>query len=181
MTLGWRVVFLIVTLAGWGGTSRAAEPERSCSEAWYRSIEQRLSTGDGHGHGSDLGSDEWKSVVGFKLGVRGAADVPSGDSDAWCRYVERLVREGRPLSPATGPSYSCEKVAPGSVEGMVCKDAALSKLDRKLADVYATMSDAASRTRTSAASPSYRRDIASSRRPGPSGSPATATRPTRSS
>jgi len=135
------VVLLIVTLAGGVGTSWAAEPERSCSEAWYRSIEQRLSTGDGHGHGPDVGSEEWKSVVEFKLGVRGAADVPSRESDAWCRYVDGLMREGRPSSsPAARPSYSCEKVAPGSVEDMVCKDAALSTLDRKLADVYAAAS-----------------------------------------
>jgi hypothetical protein len=123
------VVLLIAALAGGAGTARAAEPERPCSDAWYRSIEQRLSTGDGHGHGPDVGSDEWKSVVEFELGVRGAADVPSRDGDEWCRYVDRLVRESRPSSRTAGPSFSCEKVAPGSVEDMVCKDAALSRLD----------------------------------------------------
>lgn len=38
---------------------------------------------------------------------------------------------------AQGPSYSCAKVEAGSVEEMICKDEALSALDRTLADVYA--------------------------------------------
>ncbi len=38
---------------------------------------------------------------------------------------------------AEGPSYACDKVSPGSIEEMVCRDAELSALDRKLAGVYA--------------------------------------------
>ena len=38
---------------------------------------------------------------------------------------------------AQNPSFSCDKVRPGSIEEMICTDAALSRLDRKLADVYA--------------------------------------------
>lgn len=41
---------------------------------------------------------------------------------------------------AQGPSYSCDKVEAGSIEEMVCKDAGLSALDRKLAGVYAEAS-----------------------------------------
>ncbi|MFO1406599.1 MAG: MliC family protein [Steroidobacteraceae bacterium] len=37
----------------------------------------------------------------------------------------------------TEPSYSCAKVEKGSVEALVCSDAGLSALDRKLAGVYA--------------------------------------------
>lgn len=44
-------------------------------------------------------------------------------------------------SPATaadtGPSYSCANVEKGSIEALVCSDAGLSALDRKLAGVYA--------------------------------------------
>lgn len=35
-----------------------------------------------------------------------------------------------------GPSYSCAKVEAGSIEALVCGDAALSALDRQLAAVY---------------------------------------------
>ena len=38
---------------------------------------------------------------------------------------------------AQTPSFSCSKVESGSIEDMVCKDGALSALDRRLADVYA--------------------------------------------
>jgi uncharacterized protein len=41
---------------------------------------------------------------------------------------------------AQGPSYGCDKVKAGSIEAMICQDAALSALDRKLADVYAAAS-----------------------------------------
>lgn len=61
------------------------QSEALCSDAWYQSIEKKVLTGDGQGHGPDLGSDEWKSVVDFKLGIRGQPDVPGRDSQAWCR------------------------------------------------------------------------------------------------
>jgi len=41
---------------------------------------------------------------------------------------------------AAAPSFDCRKVKAGSIEEMVCRDEALSALDRKLADVYAAAS-----------------------------------------
>lgn len=38
--------------------------------------------------------------------------------------------------PAPGPSFSCAKVVDGGIEQMICNDAGLSLLDRKLAAVY---------------------------------------------
>lgn len=38
---------------------------------------------------------------------------------------------------ARGPSFPCDKVKEGSIEDMICKDAELAALDRKLAGVYA--------------------------------------------
>ena len=73
-----------------GGTSDSPEP---CSNAWNRHVDQILVSGDGQGHGPDLGSDEWKGVIEFKLGVRGQADVPARDSGDWCWFIDRLVRE----------------------------------------------------------------------------------------
>ena len=41
---------------------------------------------------------------------------------------------------AEGPSFDCAKVVAGSIEELVCKEPALSALDRKLAGVYAAAS-----------------------------------------
>ncbi len=38
--------------------------------------------------------------------------------------------------PVPGPSYSCANVIDGGIEQMICNDAGLSMLDRKLAAVY---------------------------------------------
>lgn len=40
-------------------------------------------------------------------------------------------------TPTQGPSFACHAVAAGSIEAMICGDAELSALDRKLAGVYA--------------------------------------------
>ena len=85
---------------------RASAPvPQPCSDAWYRLVEASLPTGDGQGHGPDPGSDEWKSVIEFRLGIRGKAGVPARDSEAWCRHVGRLVgvadaADAPPATPA---------------------------------------------------------------------------------
>lgn len=38
---------------------------------------------------------------------------------------------------AAGPSFDCDKIRPGSIEEMICKDDRLSAMDRTLAAVYA--------------------------------------------
>jgi hypothetical protein len=73
-----------------------ASMEGLCSDAWYRSIEAKVPTGDGQGHGPDVGSDEWKSVVEFKLGIRGRPGLPSRDSQGWCSHIDGIVRERGP-------------------------------------------------------------------------------------
>jgi uncharacterized protein len=118
-----------------------------CSESWYRFIDQKVQTGDGQGHGPDIGSEEWKSVIEFKLGLRGQPNLPERESEAWCRRIDQIVREKEaPLrsdaSPASaagaaGPSYDCSKVETGSIEALICRDPELAALDRKLARVYA--------------------------------------------
>jgi uncharacterized protein len=114
-----------------------------CSDAWYRGLEEKVPTGDGHGHGPDIGSDEWKSVIEFRLGVRGNPELPARDSEVWCRAIDAIVRDrGMPsdddgkAAVSPGPSYACDKTEAGSIEAMICADGGLSKLDRKLADVY---------------------------------------------
>jgi hypothetical protein len=36
---------------------------------------------------------EWQSVVEFKLGIRGSPEVPSRETDEWCRYIDEKIRE----------------------------------------------------------------------------------------
>lgn len=47
-----------------------------------------------------------------------------------------LALSGPVLAAAAGPSFDCAKVEAGSIAAMVCQDAGLSALDRKLAQVY---------------------------------------------
>ena len=64
-----------------------------CSEQWNHYVEARLYTGDSEGHGPDIGSSEWRSVVEFKLGVRGNAEVPARELDAWCTYIDAKISD----------------------------------------------------------------------------------------
>ena len=64
-----------------------------CSQQWYSLVEKKVVTGDGKGHGPDLGSTEWRSVVEFKLGIRGDPNVPIIESKQWCEYInEQLIK-----------------------------------------------------------------------------------------
>lgn len=126
---------LLVAVLGWPSLVTASSPERGplCSAAWYRLVEQQVTTGDGQGHGPDLGSEEWKSVIEFRLGVRGAPGVPPRDGEAWCRYIDGLLWPAN----AQGPSFDCAGVEAGSGAARVCANPELATLDRKLAEVYA--------------------------------------------
>jgi len=64
-----------------------------CDQPWYQSVESAISSGDGLGHGPDIGSEEWRSVIEFRLGVRGNADVPDRSSDEWCSYIDGLIHD----------------------------------------------------------------------------------------
>ena len=82
---------IFVFVAGCQGSS--ADPNRPspCSDPWYPYIDGIVATGDGAGHGPDVGSDEWRSVVEFKLGVRGDSRVPTRSSAAWCEFIDELA------------------------------------------------------------------------------------------
>jgi uncharacterized protein len=140
--------FLLVVVAG------VAQAQPACSDSWYRMIDGKVPTGDGQGHGPDVGSDEWKSVIEFRLGVRGTSEVPRRDSESWCRYIDQLVSQRGPapgrarnVPPPHGPSYACDTVRPGSIEALICGDKELSALDRTLAEVYAAASRKATNER----------------------------------
>ena len=60
-----------------------------CSSEWYSLVEKQILTGDGQGHGPDLGSAEWRSVIEFKLGIRDDPKVPPSNTDHWCDFIDR--------------------------------------------------------------------------------------------
>jgi uncharacterized protein len=148
----WIVAFIVFTAAcvQAGNDQRPRMEERNlCSDSWYQFIEDAVVSSDNQGHGPDIGSEEWKSVIEFKLGIRDGPNLPDRDSDAWCRHIDRIVRESYSDSSgnrgrrsgstmAAGPSYDCSKVEADSIEEMICKDNELSALDRELSNVYSS-------------------------------------------
>ncbi|MDX1518218.1 MAG: CapA family protein, partial [Woeseiaceae bacterium] len=76
------------------GTEGEGGPQ-PCTEAWYWLVESIVASGDGHGHGPDIGSDEWKSTVQYKLGLRGDSGAPPVSSPLWCAYFDSQIRAPR--------------------------------------------------------------------------------------
>jgi len=113
-----------------------AADAQSCSDSWFKEVDAALQSGDGQGHGPDVGSEEWMSVIEFRLGIRGEPGVPERGSERWCAHIDNLVTV-RTASDTSGPSFSCEAVRPGSIEALVCGNEHLAALDRDLSGVYA--------------------------------------------
>jgi len=116
--------------------STTVENGNLCSDEWAGYIENNISTGDGKGHGPDIGSDEWKSVIEFKLGIRGDANIPPRDSQAWCRYIDQRVKQAIIDSNQAKPSFMCDRVNNSSVEDLICNNKELALLDNELAATY---------------------------------------------
>jgi len=70
---------------------KATKPE-ICTTAWFNHVDTVIHSADLAGHGPDIGSDKWKSVVEFKLEIRGKPDVPARASKEWCDYVNQRMR-----------------------------------------------------------------------------------------
>jgi hypothetical protein len=91
----WLTMLLVFGVSCTGTSvvvNSARKKPTLCSSEWYQSIEETVTTGDGHGHGPDVGSDEWRSVIEFKLGIRGTPTIPQRDSEAWCQYIDHFVQ-----------------------------------------------------------------------------------------
>ena len=81
---------LIAASCGEGQTPDLSS--QPCSEPWQEYVEAKLQTGDAEGHGPDVGSLEWRSVVEFKLDIRGDPAIPLRESDEWCAYIDEKIR-----------------------------------------------------------------------------------------
>ncbi|MCL2457915.1 MAG: MliC family protein [Desulfobulbus sp.] len=144
-------LILFVVLVAWVHPALAeAEPAGQggcCTPAWYRSIENRAPTGDGQGHGPDLGSAEWRSVVAHRIGLRDQADGPRQDSEDWCRRVDQIVREAEESAKRSGKApavlFPRNLIKAGGMEAMIHADPELSALDRELAMVAAIAAEKA--------------------------------------
>jgi hypothetical protein len=89
------LVFGVVVSFGCTGTINTQAAIEPCTMEWFSFVEAKVPTGDGQGHGPDVGSMEWRSVIEFRLGIRGDSSVPSLDSNQWCSYInERITSHG---------------------------------------------------------------------------------------
>lgn len=98
MNRGTAYFFLTLVLGACSERTPTATDtsDTTCSQQWFRSIDAVVTTGDGQGHGPDIGSDEWQSVIEFKLGIRDKIGTPERNTAQWCIYIDKLV--GRNLS-----------------------------------------------------------------------------------
>lgn len=78
--------FLLAFLAACSENSPISELQ-NCPIETQNQIEQLVTTGDGHGHGPDIGSDEWHGVIEFRLNLREQTNLPDWHSQAWCDFI----------------------------------------------------------------------------------------------
>lgn len=81
----------MISIYGCGYNKSDSASHTPCTKDWFEAIELKLVSGDGQGHGPDIGSMEWRSVIEFKLGVRGLSKVPNRETNEWCEYIDGLV------------------------------------------------------------------------------------------
>jgi len=87
----FRLIIFVLLVAANLPAGAGSEALIPCTEEWYQFVEHKLVSGDGQGHGPDLASDEWKSVIEFKLGIRGQSQLPARDSEDWCQLIDSMV------------------------------------------------------------------------------------------
>ena len=84
-TITILLLLLTVCSAVSNNETRAPIP---CAEEALLSIERQVTSSDSEGHGPDVGSQEWHSVVEFHLGVRGDKNIPVKGTKKWYDFVE---------------------------------------------------------------------------------------------
>jgi hypothetical protein len=81
--------FITIINIGCSGNKTKETPFQLCTNDWFTKIEKKIATDDGQGHGPDLGSLEWRSVIEFKLELRDNPNVPPRESTQWCDYINK--------------------------------------------------------------------------------------------
>lgn len=135
MRVGIITLAIVLISACTQRVHNVTEPVSSCDMARYQEFDAQLQSGDGMGHGPDIGSDEWKSVIEFLLGLRGAEGLPSHHSPKWCDAIQHAI-DARVAEQPDAPSFDCRSVAKGSIASMVCESTYLSRLDNTLDETY---------------------------------------------
>ena len=87
----FRLIIFVLLVAANLPAGAGSEALIPCTAQWYQFVEHKLVSGDGQGHGPDIASDEWKSVIEFKLGIRGQSGLPAQDSEDWCELIDAMV------------------------------------------------------------------------------------------
>jgi len=80
-------LFIIISNSGCTSNETKDIKYQACTNDWLLQVENDILTGDGQGHGPDIGSLEWRSVIEFKLGIRNDPKVPPKESEQWCNYI----------------------------------------------------------------------------------------------
>ncbi|WP_286232836.1 MliC family protein [Thalassotalea sediminis] len=120
---------------------------QQCSATNYQLIADKVQSDDDLGHGPDIASDEWKSVIEYKLGIRDKPTTPEHTSQQWCSYIldiiEKKSLEKRQVDVINDnhvakmtPSFDCANTQLGSAEDLVCSHQVLASLDSQLSAIY---------------------------------------------
>ncbi|MFC3093435.1 hypothetical protein DRW07_04325 [Alteromonas sediminis] len=136
-TVSMFVLVLAVTGCNLPLNSKEAEKAglSACDLRSFRSIEHAIQSGDGHGHGPNIGSDEWKSTIEFKLGVTPQEKELALHTANWCEFIESRIAQSNANTTRSLPSFDCTKTK-RRVEELICKSHQLEELDVKLAYFY---------------------------------------------
>lgn len=101
-----------------------------CTTDDYQRIDHFIHSSDSQGHGPDIGSNEWKQVVEFKLDLRKRKSAPNIQSPSWCSFVLQH------LATLAKPAFDCKQDHLNPVEQLICHDIQLTRLDKKMAEVF---------------------------------------------
>ena len=85
------ILTLALSFTGCTSYQITSKAPQECNTQWYSKVDALVMTDDGQGHGPDQGTNEWKNVVLFQLGLRGDTVVPSLDSDQWCEFIDNYI------------------------------------------------------------------------------------------
>ena len=107
-----------------------------CSPEWFRYVESQVISSDHLGHGPDLASEEWQSVVEFKLGLQANSNVPLKNTPQWCQFIQQQLDAQR-----IPPTFSCQAKSLNIIEKEICQDQGLSNLDLKMNAVFEEVLD----------------------------------------